>query len=357
MLSDYLLPQPGSGGRDLRTAVQANQLEQARRLAEKLAQPDDCAGDAGQVNLAAIQILQAEAQDALAGIRQVLPFLALDRPALACAHLVGGAALRDLGRHPEAAHWCSRALEFAGSPAAKSWQVPILCLWGEVHRHLGQPDQALARLNMAARRAKGSTEQFHVHRTLAGYWAVLDEQKSRYHLDLARTLATTERHRWLLDESRAQLPPPTLVTEDIRVTVNVLGGISVSVAGARFSAVSSPRAALLLAFLAMNDGELLDEVAAQILPPDTTVKLPDKANADRVARVRQHISQARRLLGDPAAVICKERRLWLNRRYTWEVDLQQAILGGRFEMNHILPLLDCPWLQEIRHTTSGPGRR
>ena len=357
MLSDYLLPQSQSVGRDLRTAVQSNRLDRARRLAADLAQPDDRSGDAGQVNLAAIQTLQGEAGEALAGVYRVLPFLALDRPALAFAHLVGGTALRDLGRHPEAAHWCSRAFEYAGSPAAKPWQVPILCLWAEVHRHLGQPEQALARLNMAARRAKGRTDQFHVHRTLADYWCGLDEQKSRYHLDLARTLVTTARHRWLLDNSPAHPPALTSEMDVIPVTVNVLGGISVSVAGVRSSAVSSPRAALLLAFLAMNDGELMDEVAAQILPPDTSVKLPDKANADRVARVRQHVSQARRLLGDPAAVICKERRLWLNRRYTWEVDLQQAILGGRFEMNHVLPVLDCPWLQEIRHTTSGPGRR
>lgn len=333
------------------TDVQANRLIQAHKKAEMLAQQNDFLEDIAKVNLAAVLALRGQPEAALQTVTDVLPFIVLDRPALAFAHLIGASALQDEGRLSEASYWCSVAFEQAASPAAKPWRVPILCLWSEIHQAIGQPEQALSRLDMAARRARDPLDQFHVQRSLTAYWNGRDDQKYQYHMRLATSLATTYRQRSELKRQEATTPTITPMPTTIPVHVNLLGDISIRVDGVPISAVSAPRAALLLAFLVMNDGELLDEVAAQILPPDTEIKLPDTALANRVARVRQHVSQARRLLGDPAAIICKERRLWLNRRYVWEVDLQQAILTVRLDAGMILPILDCPWLQEIRHTT------
>ena len=105
-----------------------------------------------------------------------------------------------------------------------------------------------------------------------------------------------------------------------------------------------------MAYLIQNDGESIAEVAEQILPPETAIKSADKARSDRAARVRQHLNQARRLLGDPSAVVCKGGRLWLGRQYDWESDLRLAVIGGKFHGEEISPLLACPWLEELTFT-------
>ena len=205
-------------------------------------------------------------------------------------------------------------------------------------------------MHLALCRARHPHELFHAHLTAARLWWHSDAKKARFHLELAQNLANTP-ERLVLVADVPNTPRPNLVTgKQGRVTITLLDGLRVEVAGVRVSAARCPRAALLLAYLVQNSGEAISEIAEQILPMETAIKSFDKARSDRAARVRQHLTQARRLLGDPAGVVCKGGRLWLGQQYTWESDLRLAVLAGTFDGGQVLPVLSCPWLDELGFT-------
>lgn len=297
-----------------------------------------------------IAIHEYRYREALGLVSATLPYVALDRTRCALAHWVGAVALAELDRPQDSAYWCSLAADQARSPAASRLQVGILCFWALISARTGQFEQGIARARLALRRAGQPHELFHAHFVTFLLYREIDPRRARYHLELARSLAKTP-ERLLLVENPPDFPRPNLVTEGAgRIRVNLLGGTALEVNGARVSATGTPRAALLLAYLIQNDGESIAEVAEQILPPETAIKSADKARSDRAARVRQHLNQARRLLGDPSGVVCKGGRLWLGRQYDWESDLRLSVLGGTFRGEEVSPLLTCPWLEELAFT-------
>lgn len=301
---------------------------------------------------AVIAICEHQFQEALNLVSATLPFVVLDRTLSALAHWVGAIALSGLERDDDAVYWCSLAADQARSPAASRLQVGILCCWAELHVSLGQADQGSARAQLALRKARLPHELFHAHLVAGRVFRNLDPKKARYYLELAQHLAETPERRFLV-EKPFDRPRPKLVLEETgRIQVNLLRSTALKVNGTQVSANGTPRAALLLAYLIQNDGESIAEIAEQILPPETAMKSADKTKSDRAARVRQHLNQARRLLGDPSAVVCKGGRLWLGRQYDWESDLRLAVLANTFDGGQILPMITCPWLEELRFTLS-----
>lgn len=339
-------------GQEVARLSQESRLIDAGEQAAQAARTDDVPGDAGRLLLAAIQVMQGRYEDGLDLVSRVLPYLPFERAGSAYTHLVGAAALHGLARQAEAAHWCSVALEQAASPSARWLRAPVLGLWAEVSQHLGQGPQARTRARNALRAAEDPRALLHAHLSTARVWRAVDGPRAQYHQVLAAGLAETPRQRHLA--GLAATTDAAVPTEASRtpVTLRLLQGTSLTVGGVQVSAARSPRAVLLLAFLIQNDGEALEEIAAQILPPDTEVKDADLSQAHRVARVRQHLRQARALLGDDAAVVSQKGRLYLGQQYTWESDLRLAVTTGTFDARRLLPTLACPWLDEIRFTAA-----
>lgn len=304
---------------------------------------------------AVIALCEARYQEALKLVGATLPFVALDRTRSAMAHWLGAVALEGLGRSEDALYWCSLAADQASSPKARPLQIGILCFWAETLAKNGQSDQGSARVQLALRRARLPHELFHAHLTAARLWWQLDQEKAKYHLELAQSLANTPARRLLATKANLIPRPKELTGRRTPVRVRMLSGLALEVGLVRISAARCPRAALLLAYLVQNDGETIAEIAEQILPPDTSQKGVDKARSDRAARVRQHLTQARRLLGDPAGVVCKGGRLWLGQQYDWESDLRIAVLAGTFDVGQVLPIIACPWLEELSFTLNSPS--
>ncbi|RJF75663.1 hypothetical protein D3875_01035 [Deinococcus cavernae] len=311
--------------------------------------------DQAALVMAIITAGQGQFQEALDLAACTLPFVSLDRPLCALVHWIGAVAQDGLGRTEDALYWCSLAADQASSPSARPLQVGILCCWVKLLAKTGQSGQAAARMHQALRQARLPHELFHAHLTAARLWWHSDLKKAQFHLVLAQNLAKTP-ERLVLVADVPNTPRPNLLTgKQGRVTITLLAGLEVEVAGVRVSAARSPRAALLLAYLVQNGGEAISEIAEQILPMDTAIKSLDKAKSDRAARVRQHLTQARRLLGDPAGVMCKGSRLWLGQQYDWESDLRLAVLSGTFDGGQVLPVLACPWLEELSFTLNSPS--
>lgn len=341
-------------GREIAQLGRESRLDEAVERAGQAAHSDDVAGDAGRLLLAALRVMQGRYADGLDLAGKVLPYLPFDRAGSAYTHLVGAAALHGLARSAEAAHWCSVALEQAASPSARWLRAPILGLWAEVCQHLGQGPQARTRAKNALRAAEDPQALLHAHLSSARVWQPTDAARAGYHHVLAAGLARTPRQRYLTrraaPNTQGTIPPAEAGRTP--VTLRLLQGTGLTVGGVQVSAARSPRAVLVLSFLVQNDGEVLDEIAAQILPPDTEIKDADQAQAHRIARVRQHLRQARTLLGDDAAVVSQRGRLYLGQQYTWESDLRVAVVQGTFDARLLLPTLACPWLDEIRFTAA-----
>ncbi|MFC3861020.1 hypothetical protein ACFOPQ_09630 [Deinococcus antarcticus] len=344
-------------GEKVRDLMEKQRYAEAREALEASSPSIGSAQDEVALLKAVIAICEHQFQEALDLVSATLPFVILDRTMCAFAHWIGAVALWEMDRPLDSAYWCSLATDQARSPAASRLQVGILCFWAVISAETGQFEQAIARTRLALRRARQPHELFHAHFVTFLLYREIDQKKATYHIELAQNLAITPHHRFLV-EKPPDLPRPKLLSEEPgRIKVNLLGGTALEVNGARVSATGTPRAALLMAYLIQNDGESIAEVAEQILPPETAIKSADKARSDRAARVRQHLNQARRLLGDPSAVVCKGGRLWLGRQYDWESDLRLAVIGGKFHGEEISPLLACPWLEELTFTLGRSHRR
>lgn len=339
-------------GEKVRELIEQQRYAEAREALATSSLPIGSAQDEVALLKAVILICEHQFQEALKLVSATLPFVVLDRTLSALAHWVGAIALAGLERDDDAVYWCSLAADQARSPAASRLQVGILCCWAELNVSLGQTEQGSARAQLALRKARLPHELFHAHLVAGRIFGELDPKKARYHLELAQHLAVTPERRFLVENPRVQ-PSPNLVLKDLgRIKVNLLRGTALEVNGARVSANGTPRAALLLAYLIQNDGESIAEIAEQILPPETAIKSADKARSDRAARVRQHLNQSRRLIGDSSSVVCKGGRLWLGHQYEWESDLRLAVLANTFDGGQILPMITCPWLEELRFTLS-----
>lgn len=342
-------------GEQVRELLEEQQYCEAQRALEKGSPFNGRHQDEAALLRAVLAIGEAKYREAFNLVKATLPFVCLDRPLSALAHWIGAVALQGLGRSEDALYWSSLAADQASSPRAKPLQVGILCFWAETLAKNGQSDQGSARVQLALRRARLPHERFHAHLTAARLWWQLDQEKAKYHLELAQSLANTPARRLLATKANLIPRPKELTGRRSPVRVRMLSGLALEVGLVRISAARCPRAALLLAYLVQNDGETIAEIAEQILPPDTSQKGVDKASSDRAARVRQHLTQARRLLGDPAGVVCKGGRLWLGQQYDWDSDLRLAVLAGTFDGGQVLPIIACPWLEELTFTLNSPA--
>lgn len=313
------------------------------------------AGDLARLTLAGLHIEQGDTDGGLTLIRQVTPFLELNRPALCTAHLLTAFAALRRGEARVADAAAARAESLASVPATRSLRLAALCARALAWQARGDDERAGAQAARAARLANTPLSGFLAASTLARVLCSRRPYDAMQAADRAEHFAPTEQGRaaaraaW--DQAYARLqgtdgpasPPPAS-----HVHLQVLGSPAIHLQGSVLDASRQPRTVLLLTYALVYPGRPLNRVAEQLLPETATRRVQYHDEAHRVARLRQDIQRARQLLGDPSAVICHGGAVTLSSRYRWSSDLHDAIRAGRVPSGQILGSLDCDWLDFLR---------
>jgi hypothetical protein len=290
-----------------------------------------------------------------------LPYLQGDRIGTAAAYLVAAEASLKLGFLKDAVLFCTEAAETARSPAARALRIPSRLVWAAVSAEQGDLDQALFRVRSAERVRLSPLEQHFVDATMARLLAAsggggLMGSLTRLHNAIESAPTALRRseleHEYQSLEQRRKgpLPGPRTAEQTRRdVRMQLLDGLSLQVDGTLLPVPGAARAVLLLTYLQTHDGTSLTVLEDQLLKPrephDETLFAPA---APSVARVRQLLSRARTLIGDPSAVTCYEGAVFLSRRYRWSSDLNDALVEGTYDASRLPPGLACDWLEGLQ---------